>query len=35
MGQQTNKTTKRKRRQNYIKRKNAAVKTKIAAAKKK
>jgi hypothetical protein len=35
MGQQTNKTTKRKRRQNYIKRKTAAVKAKIATVKKK
>lgn len=34
MGQQTNKVIKRKRRQNYLKRKGAAVKAKIAAAKK-
>lgn len=32
MGQQSNKVIKRKRRINYVKRKNAAVKAKRAAA---
>jgi hypothetical protein len=34
MGQQSNKVIKRKRRQNYLKRKNARVKAKKPAAKK-
>ncbi len=34
MGQQSNKTIKRKRRQNYLKRKNTALKAKLAGGKK-